>query len=253
MEPLKSFKKFSLAEDLKTNNLTKIIDYPGTGKLSYTRTDSPSDDKTIAKRYEFELTITHPGAAAFKDKTIKDSIIMAFSPDSVGVFSLGEDVEKFTGLKKKEAEDYKETPQDAYIFGLVNTLNGGNGLFFYNNGTRLAGAAKGTNTMLAVMEQLQHEAGIHVTEQVLVRGIAAQQGVNITNEDWIKHDYGGGEYMWPAIGGIDDKKNPIVQIDSESFAMASGLICAMLMEDFFEMASKYMPELEKIMPYMKRK
>ena len=59
--------------------------------------------------------------------------------------------------------------------------------------------------------------------------------------------------MWPAIGGIDDKKNPIVQIDSESFAMASGLICAMLMEDFFEMASKYMPELEEIIPYMKRK
>ena len=230
-----------------------LIDYPGTGSIKYTISDSPSDDATVAKKYEFEMNITHPDAAAFTGKTIKDHVIMAFSENSKGVFSIGDDVEKFTGLKEKEAAEYKETPQDAYIFGLVNTFNGGDGLFFFNNGTRLAGASEGNNSMLAIMEQLQHEAGIHLAHQLLVRATANDLGVNITNEDWIKHDYGSGEYMWPAIGDINDKNNPIVRIDGESFAMFSGLLCAMLMEGFFEMASKYMPELEEIMPYMKRK
>jgi hypothetical protein len=230
-----------------------VIDYPGTGNIKYTISDSSSDGATVAKKYEFEMKITHPGAAAFVDKTIKDHVIMAFSENSKGVFSIGKDVEKFTGLKEKEAAEYKETPQDAYIFGLVNTFNGGNGLFFFNNGTRLAGAAEGSNTMLAVMEQLQHEAGIHLAHQLLVRATAHELGVDTASEDWIKHDYGSGEYMWPAIGDINDKNNPIVRIDGESYAMFSGLLCAMLMEGFFEMASKYMPELEQIMPYIKRK
>lgn len=229
-----------------------VIDYPGTGNIKYTISDSPADGATVAKKYKFEIKITHPGAAAFTGKTIKDHVIMAFSENSKGVFSIGKDVEKFTGLKEKEAAEYKETPQDAYIFGLVNTFNGGDGLFFFNNGTRLAGAAKGSNTMLAVMEQLQHEAGIHLAHQLLVRATANELGVDTTNEDWIKHDYGSGEYMWPAIGEIDDKNNPIVRIDGESYAMFSGLLCAMLMEGFFEMASKYMPELKEIMKYIKR-
>ena len=229
-----------------------VIDYPGTGNIKYTISDSPGDGSTVAKKYKFEMKITHPGATAFTGKPIKDHVIMAFSENSKGVFSIGKDVEKFTGLKEKEAAEYKETPQDAYIFGLVNTFNGGDGLFFFNNGTRLAGAAEGSNTMLAVMEQLQHEAGIHLAHQLLVRATANELGVDTTNEDWIKHDYGSGEYMWPAIGEIDDKNNPIVRIDGESYAMFSGLLCAMLMEGFFEMASKYMPELKEIMKYIKR-
>ncbi len=250
MKNLTSFKNFLITEALKNGEFE--IDYPGTGNIKYKISDSPSDENTVAKRYDFELTITHPGAAAFQDKPVKDSVVMAFSPNSLGVFSIGDDVEKFTGLKQSEAEEYEETEMDAYIMGLVNTFNGGNGLFFFNNGTRLAGAAKNTNAMLSVMEQLQHEAGIHLTEQLLTRGIARQLGVDTSNEDWITHDYGGGEYKWPAVGSIDDPKNPIVRIDGESFAMASGLFCAMLMEGFFEMAAEYVPELKEILPYIQR-
>jgi len=247
---LHTFESFIL-EDSKNKNQFEIK-YPGTGSLKYTITDSISDEFTVARKYDFEMKITHPGAAAFANKTIKDHVVMSFSDNSKGVFSIGKDVEKFTGLKEKEAAEYEETPTDAYIFGLVNTFNGGDGLFFFNNGNRLAGAAKDNNTMLSVMEQLQHEAGIHLAHQLLVRATASELGVDTTNEDWIKHDYGSGEYMWPAIGDIDDKNNPIVRIDGESYAMFSGLLCAMLMEGFFEMASKYMPELKEIIKYIKR-
>jgi hypothetical protein len=99
---------------------------------------------------------------------------------------------------------------------------------------------------MAVMEQLQHEAGIHATHQLLVREVARQLGVDTNNADWITHDYGGGEYMWPAVGDIDDPKNPIVRIDGESFAVFSGMLCQMLMEGFFMMASKYIPSLKNL-------
>jgi len=133
-------------------------------------------------------------------------------------------------------------------------MNGGSELFFFNNGTRLAGqVARKKGTMMAIMEQLQHEAGIHATYQLLVREVARQLGVSTTNDDWITYDYGGGEYMWPAIGDINDKKNPIVRIDQESFAVFSGYLCQMLMEGFFMMASKYMPELSEVMHLVKAK
>jgi hypothetical protein len=226
-----------------------VIQIGGGTTLKYNVSDVPGiDEGVVAKRYDFEFYITHPDATLLVDKTIKDSIVMAFGDKSPGLFSIGKDIEKFTGLKLKDAQAAKETPTDAYVFGLVNAMNGGGELFFFNNGPRLAGnaAEAGSSVMMAVMEQLQHEAGIHATHQLLVREVARQLGVDTTNDDWITYDYGGGEYMWPAIGDIDDKKNPIVMIDGESFAMFSGMLCQMLMPDFFDMASKYIPSLKNL-------
>ena len=255
IQQYQNFNNLSLREEKEEYENVITLSEQG-DSIKYNVTDVPgTDEGTVAKRYDFEFKVMHPDATVLTGKTIKDSIVMAFGPNSTGLFSIGKDVAKFSGLKLKDAIAYKETPTDAYMFGLVNTMNGASEIFFFNNGQRLAGqAAEGGNSiMMAVMEQLQHEAGIHATYQLLVRHTARQLGVSTTNEDWITYDYGGGEYMWPAIGDIGDKKNPIVRIDQESFAVFSGFLCQMLMEGFFTMASKYMPELNEVMKFITTK
>jgi hypothetical protein len=79
------------------------------------------------------------------------------SPDSQGLFELGDNIEKYTGLSLKDAKKYNESPDDAYIYGLVNTMNDGQDIFFFNNGMRLAGKAKELGAWPAVIEQLAHE------------------------------------------------------------------------------------------------
>lgn len=173
---------------------------------------------------------------------VEDEFTLAFSPNSTGVFSLGKDVEKFSGLTLKDAKEYKESPDDAYIYGLCNIMNGGADIFFWNNGTRLSGAAEQNGIWPAVMEQISHEC-MHLTRKILTRAIAKNKGIDITNEDWVKANYGGGEYFWPAIGDNEDKKNPIVIIDEEAFATALGLVVQTVTPDFLEMASSYIPQL----------
>ncbi len=176
---------------------------------------------------------------------VKDSFTLAMSPDSTGVFALGDDVEKFSGLTLKEAKEYNETPDDAYIYGLCNMMNGGKDWFFWTNGTRLAGAAAKVGTWPALIEQISHEAGVHAARKMTTRAIAKNKyGIDCIDEEWVKHDYGNGEYYWPAVGDAPNEKNPIVMINEEDFATLGGKICELITNDFIEMAKAYLPELK---------
>ena len=175
---------------------------------------------------------------------------MAFSKDSRGVYSLGKDVEKFMGVPEADAiknvEDGKEKKDDALIYGMCNIMNGGKDIYFWNNGLRIGGAAEYTGPMVALMEQISHEAGVHLNRLVLTRHIAKENGVNTENEDWITHDYGAGEYVWPAVGDPTKDTPKIIAIDEETFATVGSAINTMLVPTFFEMASKYISNLPKI-------
>ena len=220
------------------------ITVPGAYELNWKTTDLDVGAGTYAKKYDFTFKMTMEGSS-LEGEEIKQSVTMAFSDDSTGVFKLGKDVEKFSGLTLKDAKEYNETPDDAYIYGLVNIMNGGKDVFFWNNGTRFKGAAKATSPMSAAIEQVSHEAGIHLTRLILVKMVAQKLGINITNEDWITHDYGYGEYSWPAVGDPNDKTPEIIAIDEETFATSSSAILLMLADDFFSLAANYAPELNK--------
>jgi hypothetical protein len=202
--------------------------------------------QTIVKRIPIEFDIDWNTAIG----KVKDEVYLSMSPDSSGVFTIGEDVEKYCGLKEEEIlrdlKAGKETPDGAIIYGLCNTMNGGKDVYFWTNGKRLAGAAKNNGLWPAIMEQISHEAGVHLTRQILTRAIAKNQGADIEKGEWIKFDYGSGEYFWPSVGDNGDKKNPIVIIDEESFATAAGLIVQTVTEEFLKMASDYIPELKMI-------
>jgi hypothetical protein len=247
MKHLSSFENF-LHESIDEKKSDKII-MPDTYIIKWTIKDSPAGKGTIAKRYDFEYQINHPDSS-IKGETIKTSVVMAMSDDSTGIFTLGKDVEKYCGVPeadvKKDVAAGKESPEDALIYGMVNAMNGGADTYFWTNGTRLGGEAKKSSPMTAVMEQLSHEAGVHLTRQILVRMVAQKLDVNITNEDWMKHDYGFGEYCWPAMGDPNDDTPKIIAIDEETFATTCGAIVSMLANGFFEMASKYIPGLPTI-------
>ena len=242
------FKKY-LAEGKLYEVESKIkpgeINRAGAYNLKWTVSDFPTDAGTVAKKYDFEYEIIMEDSSLVGLK-IKDSVVMAMSDDSTGVFQLGEDIEKYTGLTLKGAQEYKETPDDAYIYGLVNTMNGGKDLFFWNNGTRLSGEAKIMGALPAVVEQIAHEAGIHLTRVVLVRMAAIKLGVSIDSDEWVTHDYGFGEYSWPAIGDPNDQTPEIIAIDEETFATSSSAMLSMLTDGFLEMSYKYVPGLPKI-------
>jgi len=221
------------------------ISVPDAYNIKWTITDLDLGKGIFAKKYDFEFKLVIEGSS-IAGETIKQSAIMSISNDSTGVFALGDDVAKFSGLTLKDAKAYKETPDDAYIYGLVNIMNGGKDMYFWTNGKRLSGAAKAVSSMSAVIEQLAHEVGVHFTRQLLVKMVAQKLDVDITNEDWITYDYGSGEYMWPAVGDPDDDKNPMVMIDEETFATAGSAMISMLTDGFFEMATNYLPNLPKL-------
>ena len=225
------------------------ISIPGTYDLKWTTTDLDLGEGIFAKKYDFEFEMTMEDSTLFGEK-IKQSVTMAISDDSTGVFALGDDVEKFSGLPeeevKKDVAAGKESENDAIIYGLVNIMNGGKDSFFWTNGTRLSGAAKNVSSMSAVIEQIAHEAGTHFTRLILVKTVAQKLKVDITNEDWITHDYGFGEYSWPAVGDPNDDTPEIIAIDEETFATTGSAMISMLTDGFFEMASNYLPDLPKL-------
>ena len=177
---------------------------------------------------------------------VEDQFTLAFSPDSTGIYTIGKDIEKYNGIPEadviRDVKAGKEKPEDAIIYGMSNTMNGGADIYFWNNGTRLAGAATQNGIWPAVMEQLSHEC-VHLTRQILTRAIAKNKGADIAKGEWIKFNYGSGEYYWPAVGDNEDKKNPIVIIDEEAFATAVGLVVQTVTPHFLEMASAYIPQL----------
>lgn len=177
---------------------------------------------------------------------VEDEFTLAMSPDSTGLYTIGKDVEKFCGIPeadvKRDVAAGKDKPEDAIIYGMSNIMNGGADIYFWTNGTRLSGYAKENGIWPAVMEQVSHEC-LHLTRLILTRAIAKKKGINCTNEDWVKFNYGSGEYKWPAIGDNEDKKNPIVLIDEETMATAEGLVVQAVITHFLEMASAYIPQL----------
>ena len=220
------------------------ISIPGGYDIKWTTTDLDLGKGILAKKYDFEFKLRMEGSS-IEGETLKQSMVMSISDDSTGVFKLGDDVEKFSGLTLKDAKEAKETPDDVYIYGLCNIMNGGKDSFFWTNGMRLAGQAKATNNMSTVVEQIAHEVGVHFTRQMLTKMVAQKLGVDITNEDWITYDYGAGEYSWPAIGDPNEDAPKIIAIDEETFATSASAMISMLSDGFFEMASKYIPNLPK--------
>jgi hypothetical protein len=221
------------------------ISVPGAYDIKWTTTDLDLGKGILAKKYDFEFKLIIEGSS-IEGETLKQSMIMSISDDSTGVYKLGKDVEKFSGLPLEDAKKYKETPNDAFIYGLVNIMNGGKDSYFWTNGMRLAGQAKATNNMSAVIEQIAHEVGVHFTRLMLTKMVAQKLGADITNEDWITYDYGFGEYCWPSIGDPNDKTPKIIAIDEETFATSGSAMISMLSDGFFEMASKYLPNLPKL-------
>ena len=128
---------------------------------------------------------------------------------------------------------------------MCNIMNGGKDIFFWNNGLRMSGAAAYAGPLVAVMEQLSHEAGVHLNRLVLCRHLAKQQGVSIDSEDWVTYDYGAGKFVWPGMGDLNDK-NPLIKIDEETFATVGGAIVSIVTTEFIDAASKYIPELNTI-------
>lgn len=205
--------------------------------------DSPCGPDTVARRFtlEFELGA---GEGIFKDYRWKDSFVLAISKDSSGVYSIGKDVEKFCGIPladvKKDIAAGKETPDVAIIYGLCNIMNGGKDVYFWTNGTRLGGSAKKNGPLMTVIEQISHEAGVHLTRLLMTRAIAAKIGVPITNDEWVKHDYGAGEYSFPAMGDPNDETPKIVAITEESFATMGSVVISAITDEFIQMAKPYL-------------
>ena len=245
---MKTFNQFlNEAESLGGNSFK--LAYPGTYIAKWTVSDASGDKNTVAKKFDFTIKVEHPDST-ITGTTIKDSFTVAFSKDSRGIYSLGKDVEKFMGIPEADAiknvEEGKEKKTDALIMGMCNIMNGGKDIYFWNNGLRMQGSAKYAGVITAIIEQLSHEAGVHLNRLVLTRHIAREKGVSTKNEDWITNDYGSGEYVWPAVGDPTEDTPKIIAIDEETFATIGGAIVSMITPTFVEMASEYIPKLSTI-------
>jgi GNAT superfamily N-acetyltransferase len=154
----------------------------------------------------------------FDGTKISEDITLAMSPNSQGVFELGDNVAKYTGLSLKDAQEYNETPDDAYAYGLVNTMNDGQDIYFWTNGRRLAGKAKKVGAQTAVIEQLAHE-GLHLTRAILAKSLMGDK-------------FPTGE--WPSIG---EQGNDT--IEEEQLTTALSFVIEHITPSFIEMAKKY--------------
>ena len=158
-------------------------------------------------------------------KKISETITLAMSPDSRGLFEVGENVGKYNGLSAEEAESYNETPDDVYVYGMVNTMNDGKDIYFWTNGARLAGAAKNVGAMPAILEQLSHE-GLHLGRSLIAKHI---NGNGYPTADW------------PSIGEQDND-----EIDEETLATVVGVAVEQITKPFLKMASQYIPMLSEL-------
>ena len=154
---------------------------------------------------------------------VTQDITLAMGDTSDKVFELGEDIEKFSGLSQAEAEVYEETPTDAYIYGLVQPMNEGNDMYFFTNGTRLAGAAEELGAWPAIIEQLAHE-GLHLTRMILTKHLSE-------TDNWVEDE-------WPSVG---EQENDI--LEEEAVTSALGLVLEQITEPYLAMAEAYIPEL----------
>jgi hypothetical protein len=175
--------------------------------------ETPSEVQVKKINISFEL---------FDGTKISEDITLAMSPNSQGVFELGANIAKYTGLSLKDAQEYNETPDDAYAYGLVNTMNDGQDIYFWTNGTRLAGKAKKAGAQTAVIEQLAHE-GLHLTRAILAKSLMGDK-------------FPTGE--WPSMG---EQGNDT--IEEEQLTTALSFVIEHIAPSFIEMAKEYIPEL----------
>lgn len=223
---------------MKKSELRQII----REEIQNTLNEAVTPGKTVTKVIKVSFDIDWNDAIG----KVKDEFTLAFSPDSTGIYTIGKDVEKYNGIPEadviRDVKAGKETPEDAIIYGMSNAMNGGADIYFWNNGTRLAGASKQNGIWPAVIEQVSHEC-VHLTRQILTRAIAKKKGADIAKGEWITFDYGAGEYSWPAVGDPNDKTAKIIMIDEEAFATSVGLVVQTVTPHFLEMASAYIPQL----------
>jgi len=181
-------------------------------------------DKTQTKKITISFDISDVSPQIASLGKITQDITLAMSPTSVGLFELGEDIEKFSGLSKKDASEYKETPTDAYVYGLVQTMNGGKDIFFWTNGTRLAGATKEVGVWPAILEQISHE-GLHLTRAILAKHI---MGDGFPTEEW------------PSMGEQENDS-----IEEEAMTSALGMVVEQITDAFLDMAMVYIYKSKK--------
>ena len=141
------------------------------------------DANVITKKVKLQFEISD-------EIKIDDEVLLALGPDAAGMFSIGEDIEKWTGLSKAEAEAYDTKPTDAYLYGMNNVMGNGSELFLWITMGRLKGDAEETGSIFeAMMDVLPHEC-FHLAKKVMVRHHAKKLGVSIENDDWINDTRG---------------------------------------------------------------
>jgi predicted nucleotidyltransferase len=205
-------------EDDNLNDLEKEANLKGT--MTFRNwTDSLNKANTTPELQKEKVNISFE---LFDGTKISEDITLAMSLNSQGLFELGDNIEKYSGLTLKDAQEFNETPDDAYIYGLVNTMNDGQDIFFWTNGTRLVGNAKRIGTQTAIIEQLAHE-GLHLTRAILAKSLMGDK-------------FPTGE--WPSIGEQDNDT-----IEEEQLTTALSFVIDQISDPFIEMAKEYIPEL----------
>lgn len=173
-------------------------------------------------------------------KKVEDTFTFSMSKDSTGLYKIGKDVEKFCGIKEadviKQVNEGKDRPEDAIIYGMTNIMNGGKDIYMWINATRYGGMSKKVGPIPAMIEVLSHEA-THLAKLIFTRHIAKTKKLNLTNEEWIKYNYGAGSYNWPTNGDLNDK-NKLIQISDESFATLTGQLAQEIAPYFLKFAEK---------------
>ena len=206
-------------EDDNLNDLEKEANLKGT--MTFRNwTDSLNEANTTPELQKEKVNISFE---LFDGTKISEDITLAMSLNSQGLFELGDNIEKYSGLTLKDAQEFNETPDDAYIYGLVNTMNDGQDIFFWTNGTRLVGNAKRIGTQTAIIEQLAHE-GLHLTRAILAKSL---MGDGFPTEEW------------PSIGEQDNDR-----IEEEQLTTALSHVLEKISTPFIKMASKYLPKLD---------
>ena len=164
---------------------------------------------------------------------IESEITLAMGDHSKDCFTLAPDIGEYNGLDKKEADNYKETPTDAMIYGMSNIMNGGQDIYFWTNGTRFSGAVKQYGLWPELFDQVSHEM-THIARLIATKHILKPK----LGKDWYKGE--GGKYVWPPIDDTEEKGH----ISEQAFAFMLGESIKQMIPDFMKMAVKYVPELK---------
>tara|TARA_R110001606_G_scaffold19282_7_gene71024 strand:+ start:3237 stop:6095 length:2859 start_codon:yes stop_codon:yes gene_type:complete len=210
------FVKFAEPKDIE--NLTQTIGTEKQKDKKEKKQQLHTEGVLNEAKVEVQVKKINISFELFDGTKISEDITLAMSPNSQGLFGLGDNIEKYSGLTLKDAQEYNETPDDAYIYGLVNTMNDGQDIFFWTNGTRLVGNVKKIGAQTAVIEQLAHE-GVHLTRAILAKSL---MGDGFPTEEW------------PSIGEQDNDT-----IEEEQLTTALSYVLEHITPSFIEMAKKY--------------